>query len=158
MERIDCILQDSEFKDYVSKNYLAEESRIYCHHDLTHFLDVCRIAWILNLERGLNLAKEVVYAAGLLHDIGRWQEYQTGRDHAEISAELAGPILARCGYDGAESTEILSAIGAHRTDGAVQDLNRILYEADKASRMCLYCDAKGLCKNFQNGEQFFFSD
>ena len=35
-------------------------------------------------------AKEVIYAAGLLHDIGKWQEYKTGIDHASFEPNWPG--------------------------------------------------------------------
>ena len=38
---------------------------------MRHFLDVARLAWIAGLEQGLGLDKEIVYAAALLHDIGK---------------------------------------------------------------------------------------
>lgn len=157
MDRINRIVEDFEFKDFVRKNQQSEETRIFCRHDMAHYLDVCRIAWILNLERSLKLNKEVVYAAGLLHDTGRWLEYQTGEDHAKASARLALPILKRCGFTAEESAVIQGAIGAHRRRDHASDLSRILYEADKKSRMCLSCDAKGQCKKYQNGEIFFFT-
>ena len=65
MERIDKILQHKKFQKYVKKNKKKEMNRIFCHHDLVHFLDVARIGWILNLD------KELLYGAALLHDIGR---------------------------------------------------------------------------------------
>ena len=71
MDRITCILKDKEFNMYLKNNEELEEDRIFCHHDITHFLDVCRVATIINLERGLNIDKELIYATGLLHDIDR---------------------------------------------------------------------------------------
>lgn len=154
MERVDCILQDPVFLEYLEKNEAAEQTRIFCHHDLPHFLDVCRIAMILNLERGLNLEKEIIYAAGLLHDIGRWMEYENGTDHALASAQLAEAILRRCGFPEDQTDQILGAIQAHRSRDHATALSKILYEADKASRMCHTCPARSQCKHFLHGEIF----
>ena len=154
MDRINQILNDSQFMEYLKKNEQSEEMRIFCRHDLVHFLDVCRIALILNLERNLGLDKEIIYAAGLLHDIGRWVEYATGQDHASASAELAKAILERCGFSKGETAAILDAISAHRSKAHESELSRILFEADKASRMCLTCPARSQCKNFRHGETF----
>ena len=85
MKRVNCILSDVDFLDYIAKIKKLEENRIFCHHDMNHLLDVCRISWILNLEEKLQLDKSKVYAAALLHDIGRWIEYETGKDHAIAS-------------------------------------------------------------------------
>ena len=62
-----------------------EASREFCRHDVTHFLDVARLAWIENLERGLGVSKEEIYAAALLHDIGRHLQYEKGIPHDEAS-------------------------------------------------------------------------
>lgn len=156
MDRINCILEDKEFQMYLKKNEELEVDRIFCHHDITHFLDVCRIAMIINLERKLNINKELIYGGGLLHDIGRWVEYNTGKDHALASAELAEPILRRCGFTQLEIEEITLAIRSHRNKEHRTDLSSILYEGDKASRLCFNCKAKDKCKRFSNGELYYF--
>ena len=72
---------------------VLEQDRIFCRHDTTHFLDVARIAYIENLENGLGLAKEEIYAAALLHDIGRHLQYTRGIPHEQASAMEAEGIL-----------------------------------------------------------------
>lgn len=153
MERVNCILEDADFVRYIAKNKESEKERIFCHHDLNHLLDVCRISWILNLEEELSIDKEKIYAAGLLHDIGRWMEYETGRDHAIVSGELAEGILDRCGFSADEKTQIVEAIKSHRKKEHSTDLSRILYRADKLSRPCFNCEAIGKCKRFRCGEK-----
>ena len=157
MERINCILGDSDFIGYIAKTGELEKDRIFCHHDMNHLLDVCRISWILNLEEGLSLDKEKVYAAALLHDIGRWVEYETGQDHATASGELAGDILDRCGFSHDEKIDIIDAIKNHRKKEHSTDLSRILYRADKLSRPCFNCEAIGQCKRFKRGEKHTLS-
>lgn len=154
MDRINCILKDKEFNMYLKNNEELEEDRIFCHHDIIHFLDVCRVATIINLEREFNIDKELVYAVGLLHDIGRWAEYKTGQDHSIASAELAEGILKRCEFTNLEIEEIALAIRSHRNKENSTDLSSILYEADKVSRLCLICKAKDKCKRFLNGEVY----
>lgn len=153
MERVNCILEDADFVRYIAKNKESEKERIFCHHDLNHLLDVCRISWILNLEEELSIDKEKIYAAGLLHDIGRWMEYETGQDHAVVSGELAEGILDRCGFSADEKTQIVEAIKSHRKKEHSTDLSRILYRADKLSRPCFNCEAIGKCKRFRCGEK-----
>lgn len=155
MDRVNCILKDNEFLKNLEKNKEAEKERIFCHHDIIHFLDVCRIATIINYEKELNIDKELIYAAGLLHDIGRWIEYRTGEDHAITSARLAEPILRRCNYTESEIGEILLAIKAHRGKDHKTDLSSIIYQADEESRACFECDAKEKCKKFLNGETYY---
>lgn len=152
MKRINQILTNEDYIKYLSKNKDAEGDRIYCHHDITHFLDVSRIAYIISLEEKLNVNKEILYAMGLLHDIGRWMEYESGIDHALASKNLAEGILLDCDFSETEIQEILTAIESHRNIKSTSVLGDLLYRADKLSRNCLHCNAIGTCKKFQNKE------
>jgi HD superfamily phosphodiesterase len=153
MKRINSILNDLEYLSYLDRIQKSEAGRIYCRHDMAHFLDVSRIARIISLEENLDIEKELIYAAGLLHDIGRWAEYETGMDHAIASKELAEKILARHNFTEAERSKISAAIDGHRTKSAASPLADILYRADKLSRNCVLCNALTTCKKFQNGEK-----
>lgn len=152
MKRINQILTNENYIKYMSKNKEAEGNRIYCHHDIAHFLDVSRIAYIISLEEKLNVNKEILYAMGLLHDIGRWMEYESGIDHALASKNLAEGILLDCDFSETEIQEILTAIESHRNIKSTSVLGDLLYRADKLSRNCLHCSAIGTCKKFQNKE------
>lgn len=152
MKRINQILKNEEYIKYLKKNKEAENDRIYCHHDIEHFLDVARIAYIISLEEKLNLDKEILYAMGLLHDIGRWMEYESGMDHALASKKLAEEILRDCEFRESEIQKILTAIESHRNIKNTSVLGDLLYRADKLSRNCLHCSAIGTCKKFQNKE------
>lgn len=147
MERIDRIVQNSAYKSYREKISGWEKERIYCHHDVRHFLDVARLAWILNIEEGLSVEKEFIYAAALLHDIGRFKQYEDGSDHASVSAGLAAGILKECGFLPDEITVITEAVRKHRTKEAAGggNLNGLLYRADKLSRACFFCEAEDSC-------------
>lgn len=154
MERIDKILNHDLFLHYLKMNEQAEADRIFCHHDMVHFLDVARIAMIFNLEEGLNIPGDIVYAAALLHDIGRHIQYADGTPHEEASAKLAPEILTDCGYSYKETHVIVSAIETHR-DASVSEeasLNGILYKADKTSRPCFACKAEKEC-NWKNDKK-----
>jgi putative nucleotidyltransferase with HDIG domain len=154
MDRFNKIISHELYKSYLGKIAKWEEYRSFCKHDLIHFLDVCRISWILVLEEKLSLNKEVVYGAGLLHDIGRWAEYESGADHAVESALMCSEILEDCGYDDEEIAMIKEAIAAHRIkDEKKCPLGSVLSRADKLSRMCYDCGEIGECKKFQNGEK-----
>lgn len=147
MERIDSILKHDLFLKNLEQNHSAEANRRFCRHNMVHFLDVARIGWILNLEEGLGLQKELVYAVALLHDIGKHVQYQEGTPHEVASGEIAPVILKECGFEQEEITEIVEAILSHR-DSAVKEeasLRGILYRADKASRACFICEANAEC-------------
>ena len=50
MQRVNQILETKEYRKYLKRNEKAEKERIFCCHDMGHFLDVARIAMILNME------------------------------------------------------------------------------------------------------------
>ncbi len=150
MNKVKQILQDPSYQKYLQRNESAEKDRFFCSHNFDHLLTVARLAYIFLLEGGSSfIARETVYAAALLHDIGRWQEYGSGVDHAAASAELAGPILAAAGFDRGESILIKKAIRQHRlaeTDPVHRSpLSRALKKADLYSRLCFNCEARDQC-------------
>ncbi len=145
-ERYNLILKHPAYQEYLKRNEAEERNRSFCRHDLPHFLDVARIAYIINLEQSLNYSKELIYAIALLHDIGRWKQYTENLPHDIASAELAEPILIECGYQESERKQILEAILSHRRVGRTRNsLNEIIYEADKTSRACYCCKASAEC-------------
>lgn len=153
MQKVNQLLNDPCFLEYMEKNRKAETDRIFCRHDLTHALDVARIAYILNMEENLLLDKEIIYAAALLHDIGRWLEYENGADHAEASATLAEDLLDKYGFAPRDKAEIITAIGSHRKSVHTALLSDVLYKADKLSRNCVSCGAINKCKKFANNQK-----
>lgn len=147
MERVNKIINHDLFKDYIEKNRMAEAGRHFCHHDMGHFLAVARLAMIFNLQQSLSIPEETIYAAALLHDIGRWKQYEDGTPHEKASALLAPEILSDCGFTAEETEQILSAISSHRDETVREErnLNGILYRADKMSRSCFCCEAEKEC-------------
>ena len=147
MIRVDRILNHPEFKESMRMIRILEKERIFCCHGMEHLLDVARIAYIANLEAGLGLKKDVVYAAGLLHDVGKYLQYQHGTPHHVTSAGIGQKILDDAGYVKDEQDKIIQAILNHREAKALEgdDLSRILYQADKLSRACYACEASKEC-------------
>lgn len=147
MDRINRICRHALWKEAVKKIQECEQERIFCRHNTQHYLDVARLAYIENLEKGLGISKELIYGAALLHDIGRYLQYQEGIPHEKGSAMLADVILKDCGFDEQEQQEILLAISQHREADTKEknDLAGLIYRADKKSRMCLFCDACEEC-------------
>lgn len=148
MERVQQILAHPFYRECLSAIATYEKDRAFCGHDMVHFLNVARIAMILNLKENKKpIKKDVVYAAALLHDMGRHIQYECGRDHAEASAELAPKVLADCGYSMKETERIVEAIANHRNKDVKKgsDLKGILYRADKASRACYSCPVETEC-------------
>lgn len=147
MDKINRIYNDEDYKKYLDKIKVHEAERIFCGHDLAHFLDVARIAYIRNFELGLKYEKQVIYAIGLLHDIGRWCEYETEEPHNLASARLADEILTRAGYQSHDRRIIIEAIKEHGNKEMAKDegLNGLIYRADKASRACSVCNEHAKC-------------
>lgn len=146
MDRINRILIHPEYKQAMDKNFKAERKRIFCKHGIEHQLDVARIAYIMALEQGLPYSKELIYAASLLHDIGRYLEYEGKLSHEEGSVLLAKDILIDSGFSQEETGLILDGIKSHRTkDSDPKSFQGIIYMADKMSRNCFECNSRELC-------------
>lgn len=148
MDRINSILRHPLFAECIHNNKVAEADRCFCHHDIEHFLAVARISMLLNLEEGRGIAKDLVYAAALLHDCGRFKQYSEGIPHHKASISFAIQILPECGYEKGEIECIVSAIDSHRgslTEKRESVLSDILYRADKMSRNCQFCKVYNEC-------------
>lgn len=146
MNRVNCILFHPDFRAALAEIDELERNRPFCGHGLEHLLSVARLAYLYNIEEGHGVNRELLYAAALLHDIGRGEQYRTGTPHAEAGARLADPILANCGFSELERQRVCAAIAAHRQDGAGEDpLPVLLHRADRKSRPCWLCPAAAEC-------------
>lgn len=146
MDRVNRILFNDKYCRLMAVIKDKERDRIFCRHGLDHCFDVARIAYIMCLEEDMGIEKEYIYAAALLHDIGRADPEESGVQHHLLSVELAGEILRECGFDERDTDMICDAIGSHNTDGDTRKgLSYILYRADKQSRNCFDCTASDEC-------------
>ena len=145
MERVWRIFTHPFYIQNLKKNKECETERIFCKHDMAHFLDVARLAYILNLERNYRVEKEMIYATALLHDVGKWRQYEEKIPHEVASAEIAEEILKDCGFEEEERADIIRAIRGHRKGIEEGKLAEILYDADKLSRPCFACEAEKEC-------------
>ncbi len=141
------ILQNERYKQIVEHIEELESDRIFCHHDMAHFLDVARIAVLMAAEEDLPIKRDIIYSAALLHDIGRAEQYINGTAHEAAGVPIAGKILDECGFCPGDITEIIEAVRQH---GNVEirdkaDLTGLIYRADKASRRCYMCKASDRC-------------
>lgn len=149
MNRVNEILFHPRYRQALEKTEVLEKDREFCRHDMAHFLDVGRLAYIHCLEQKMDVKKDVIYAAALLHDIGRYRQYEEGIPHETASAGLAQEILPQCSYSEEEQRQIQEAILGHRRkDGDMcggLGLGSLLYQADKQSRNCFACPARERC-------------
>lgn len=145
-DRADRIIRNQKYLTMLEEISNAEKNRKFCCHTIQHFFDTARIMYIICLEENLDIPKDIIYAAALLHDIGRAEEYKSGKPHNIASAETAENILNECGFTENEIIQISNAILCHRKIGSADtELGDILYRADKLSRQCFLCSAYDEC-------------
>lgn len=151
MEFLDKLIEQTDYLKQLKKLERLEQDRIYCRHGLSHLLDVARIAWLRSLELGLELEKEQVYLAALLHDLGRLAEYENGIPHHMAGHGAAKEMLSAINYPKEKSNGILAAIAGHRKNGGRREeaetgtLKGVIKWADKKSRTCFWCKGKDAC-------------
>lgn len=152
MNRVNQIIRNKIFLNTLSEIEKLEKERIFCCHTIDHLMDTARIMYIYALENSLCIKKEIIYAAALLHDIGRAEQYKSGIHHSEAGVKIASLILNQCGFTETEIYEIQEAIAYHKTDKAgnlsvasITHLKNLLALADKKSRLCMFCKASNEC-------------
>ncbi|MFQ6804356.1 MAG: HD domain-containing protein [Lachnospiraceae bacterium] len=94
MERVRRLYELPRYQEELKAIARAEVSREFCGHTLEHFLDVARLMYIRSLEEGEIVNREVIYAAALLHDLGRGMQYREGIPHQEAGVLLARELAA----------------------------------------------------------------
>ena len=144
MEKVNRLLNNEEYREMLSCIQEAEKERIFCRHDMRHFLDMARLLHIYCLEEGIKADKPLIYAIGLLHDIGRAAQYKTGEEHHTASARAAEKLMPTCGFDEEQTKTAVNAILSHRS-GSEDKFFKLVYKADKKSRLCFECKARGEC-------------
>ena len=157
-KRYNEIINNKEYRKLLMEVEDLEENREYCRHGLEHLLDVARISYIMILEDGADISKDIIYAASLFHDIGRGKAYQSGANHGEASADIAKKLLPDCGYNDKEIIQICDAIKSHsgrldigefqnkREENKELDLADYLKISDQLSRNCFNCKVSNTCK------------
>lgn len=150
MDRVNAVVSHPIYREYYHRLEKLEAGRKFCRHQMNHLLDVARIAYIRSLEQDLGLKKDLIYTAALLHDIGKSQQYERKIPHETAGEKIAQQILEslpeETAFSEAEKWTILTAIRDHRRLRECPDvLEQLLYESDKASRMCMSCPAEAEC-------------
>lgn len=138
------LFKNKKYQIHLKKIGNHEEKRRFCRHDVDHFLTLARIASIKCFESETNLSLDLIYTTALLHDIGRFMEYEKQIPHEIASYELAIPLLNELHYSEVEKNIILDAILNHRNPNT-SGFNHIFYESDKLSRPCFSCSVEAEC-------------
>lgn len=150
--RIDKLICHKDFWENIRIIDEFEKNRIFCKHNIEHLLDVARIAWISILEENISIKKDIVYAAALLHDIGRAKQYIDGTNHEIAGIDISKKILCDIGFDSLEIQLIIDAIQNHnkmeneKKSKELITLATKLRQADNLSRNCFLCKANSQCK------------
>ena len=132
---IEYIRKHSLYQECYIRLQKAEEGRKFCRHTMEH------------------------YGMALLHDIGKYRQYEEGYPHEKASVEIAKIIfrdLPELSFTEEEKQGILTAIQNHRVQQNVcinqakntnlsDILSWLLYTADKKSRACYSCLAEKEC-------------
>ena len=108
MPRLDAIWADEVYQREYRRLEELEQTRVFCRHGIRHLMDTARIMWALNLERACGLSQDVVYAAALLHDIGKALDHEIEGSHVQIGVEVARKYK--------ENPAVIHAIEAHHGD------------------------------------------
>ena len=114
MDRVNAVICHPLYLDHRLER--AEKERIFCRHQMSHLLDVARIAYIRNLEKGYGFRKDVIYAAAVLHDIGKALQYEEKVPHEIAGERIAGEILDTLPKSSSSYEEILRYIFRKKRD------------------------------------------
>ena len=143
------IIKNKKYIEILKDIETLEKDRIFCGHNMEHFLDVARMTLILCKERSLDVSPDFIYTTALLHDIGRAQQYRNDVPHNIAGEKIAREILNEVGADKTFTDEVCKCILSHSTKKATQDstieFEKIFFIADKKSRNCFCCKAQDEC-------------
>ena len=150
MPRLNSVWNHALYQKYYKENEEIEKDRMFCCHQISHLLDVARIAYIKNLENDMGLKKELIYTAAILHDIGKALQYTQKIPHEIAGEEIAREILETLPENNAFTQEeqdwILEAVRGHRRKCAgMTEAACLFYESDKRSRNCFACPVSEMC-------------
>lgn len=146
LEITNRILCDSEYQKLLLLLSDFEKDRVFCRHDMEHFLNVARICCLLCEKKKMCVNTDIIYSAALLHDIGRTVEYASGESHHIAGKSISERILERTGCSDEFRQTVIGLIADHREyDLKDSSLKSIFSLADKKSRLCFMCDARNEC-------------
>lgn len=146
LEITNKILCDTEYQKLVSLLSALEKERVFCRHDMEHFLNVARICCLICEKKKISFNPDIIYSAALLHDIGRTVEYTGGESHHIAGKSISERILKKTGCSEEFRQTVIELIVDHRKyDTEDLSLKSIFSLADKKSRLCFMCEARSEC-------------
>lgn len=122
-------ISDVTVKDIRNRMYeLLDEygDSTYDYHHVRRVESQC--AW-LAMRRGLDI--NIAETIGLLHDVGRIEEYVTGKKHSTVGAKIAKRWLSEYPIEDNAAKVIINAIGKHNSKKKIGDeFEELIKDAD----------------------------
>ena len=78
---------DPRIKKYVEEEIFPQYSKNDQGHGILHILEVIRRSFALKATLGLDLEDNLVYIIAACHDLGKYEEQETGEKHAIIAGK-----------------------------------------------------------------------
>ena len=78
---------DIKLKRYVEEEIFPQYAKNDQGHGILHILEVIRRSFVLNKALNLNLDPNMIYVIAASHDLGKYEEHETGEKHAKIAGK-----------------------------------------------------------------------
>ena len=124
-----------ELKRYVETQLFPQYAKNDQGHGILHILEVVRRSFVLNKALNLNLDPNMIYVIAASHDLGKYEEHETGEKHAKIAGRrfIQNGNFARFFTDDQRET-IKEAIEDHSSsleDMPRSDYGKLVSSADR---------------------------
>ena len=124
-----------ELKRYVEEQIFPQYSKNDQGHGILHILEVVRRSFVLNKSLNLGLDPNMIYAIAASHDLGKYEEHETGEKHAKIAGRrfIQNQCFSRFFSDNQRQT-IKEAIEDHSSsleDMPRSDYGKLVSSADR---------------------------
>lgn len=125
----------SELKKYVEEQIFPQYAKNDQGHGILHILEVVRRSFVLNNSLNLNLDPNMIYVIAASHDLGKYEEHETGEKHAKIAGRrfIQNKSFSRFFTDNQRQT-IKEAIEDHSSsleDMPRSDYGKLVSSADR---------------------------
>ena len=124
-----------ELKKYVEEKIFPEYSKNDQGHGILHILEVIRRSFVLNKELNLGLDPNMIYTIAASHDVGKYEEHETGEKHAKIAARRFANNIGFAKFFNEEDRKIIKeAIEDHSSsleDMPRSDYGKLVSSADR---------------------------
>ena len=126
---------DVNLKKYVEEVLFPQYAKNDQGHGILHILEVVRRSFVLNKSLDLNLNPNMIFVIAASHDLGKYEEHDTGEKHAKIAGRrfIENQSFSRFFTDSQRQT-IKEAIEDHSSsleDMPRSDYGKLVSSADR---------------------------